>query len=182
MLERCWYYGAIMMGSASLLPKRTVSPLHRSYYNNHKLLSSPLSLSSSLDSMNMMNASSSALQMLSTKETSTSLSATRPRRNDHDHDDQKDHDDDNTGDSIFRLYYNDVYEVPLPPKHRFPMKKYRMVRERIQHQLLQKHQHQQQQQQQRQRRTTVNENAEKQAMIKKKNIGKRTNSHMDNML
>jgi acetoin utilization deacetylase AcuC-like enzyme len=27
-----------------------------------------------------------------------------------------------------KLYYNDVYEVPLPPKHRFPMKKYKAVR------------------------------------------------------
>lgn len=32
----------------------------------------------------------------------------------------------------FPIYYNDVYEVPLPPKHRFPMSKYRKVRERIQ--------------------------------------------------
>lgn len=32
----------------------------------------------------------------------------------------------------FFIYYNDVYEVNLPPKHRFPMKKYRQVRERVQ--------------------------------------------------
>ena len=32
----------------------------------------------------------------------------------------------------FPIYYNDVYEVPLPPKHRFPMSKYRKVRERVQ--------------------------------------------------
>ena len=32
----------------------------------------------------------------------------------------------------FPIYYNDVYEVPLPPKHRFPMSKYRQVRERVQ--------------------------------------------------
>jgi len=30
------------------------------------------------------------------------------------------------------LYYNDIYEVPLPQKHRFPMAKYRMVREKLQ--------------------------------------------------
>lgn len=36
----------------------------------------------------------------------------------------------------FPIYYNDVYEVPLPPKHRFPMTKYRKVRERIQSKLL----------------------------------------------
>jgi hypothetical protein len=38
--------------------------------------------------------------------------------------------------SLFRLYYNDVYEVQLPPKHRFPMKKYQLVRKRIQQNLL----------------------------------------------
>ena len=27
------------------------------------------------------------------------------------------------------LYYNDVYEVVLPPTHRFPMNKYKLVRE-----------------------------------------------------
>ena len=32
----------------------------------------------------------------------------------------------------FRLFYNDVYEVELPPRHRFPMGKYRKVRERVQ--------------------------------------------------
>lgn len=32
----------------------------------------------------------------------------------------------------FPIYYNDVYEVPLPPNHRFPMDKYRKVRERVQ--------------------------------------------------
>jgi len=32
----------------------------------------------------------------------------------------------------FRMYYNDVYEVKLPPRHRFPMGKYRKVREQIQ--------------------------------------------------
>lgn len=32
----------------------------------------------------------------------------------------------------FRVYYNDVYEVNLPPRHRFPMGKYRKVRERVQ--------------------------------------------------
>ena len=30
------------------------------------------------------------------------------------------------------LFYNDIYEVPLPPKHRFPMGKYRLVREKLQ--------------------------------------------------
>ena len=32
----------------------------------------------------------------------------------------------------FPIFYNDVYEVNLPPHHRFPMKKYRQVRERVQ--------------------------------------------------
>ena len=36
----------------------------------------------------------------------------------------------------YQIYYNDVYEVPLPPKHRFPMSKYRQVRERIQNKIL----------------------------------------------
>lgn len=30
------------------------------------------------------------------------------------------------------FYYNDTFEVELPQNHRFPMKKYRMVRERVQ--------------------------------------------------
>lgn len=34
--------------------------------------------------------------------------------------------------SFFPIYYNDVYEVTLPPNHRFPMGKYRKVREKIQ--------------------------------------------------
>ena len=29
--------------------------------------------------------------------------------------------------STFPIYYNDVYEVNLPPNHRFPMAKYRQV-------------------------------------------------------
>jgi acetoin utilization deacetylase AcuC-like enzyme len=33
---------------------------------------------------------------------------------------------------FFPIYYNDVYEVQLPPNHRFPMEKYRKVRENIQ--------------------------------------------------
>jgi len=32
----------------------------------------------------------------------------------------------------FPIYYNDVYEVDLPPGHRFPMGKYRKVREMVQ--------------------------------------------------
>jgi acetoin utilization deacetylase AcuC-like enzyme len=31
----------------------------------------------------------------------------------------------------FKLFYNDIYHVQLPDKHRFPMGKYRMVRETI---------------------------------------------------
>jgi acetoin utilization deacetylase AcuC-like enzyme len=31
------------------------------------------------------------------------------------------------------LFYNDVYEVALPPTHKFPMQKYRAVRELLQH-------------------------------------------------
>jgi acetoin utilization deacetylase AcuC-like enzyme len=34
-----------------------------------------------------------------------------------------------------KLFYNDVYEVHLPQGHRFPMEKYRMVRERLQAEL-----------------------------------------------
>lgn len=33
---------------------------------------------------------------------------------------------------FFRIYYNDVYEVNLPPRHRFPMKKYAQVRKKVQ--------------------------------------------------
>jgi len=33
---------------------------------------------------------------------------------------------------FYPIFYNDVYEVPLPPNHRFPMEKYRKVRERVQ--------------------------------------------------
>ena len=33
---------------------------------------------------------------------------------------------------FFAIYYNDVYEVDLPPGHRFPMAKYRIVREGVQ--------------------------------------------------
>jgi len=32
----------------------------------------------------------------------------------------------------FPIYYNDIYEVPLPPNHRFPMEKYRKVRQLVQ--------------------------------------------------
>jgi acetoin utilization deacetylase AcuC-like enzyme len=31
-----------------------------------------------------------------------------------------------------RLYYSDHYEIPLPPGHRFPVRKYRMLRETLQ--------------------------------------------------
>jgi len=34
--------------------------------------------------------------------------------------------------SYFTIFYNDVYHVPLPPAHRFPMEKYGKVRRRIQ--------------------------------------------------
>eukprot|EP00729_Bicosta_minor_P020924 gene20924-4537_t len=34
-----------------------------------------------------------------------------------------------------RLFYNDVYEFPLPATHRFPMDKYRLVREQLQREL-----------------------------------------------
>lgn len=43
-----------------------------------------------------------------------------------------------TGDSVeyippsFYIYYNDVYQVDLPPRHRFPMEKYAMVRKMVQ--------------------------------------------------
>ncbi len=34
--------------------------------------------------------------------------------------------------SYFPIYYNDVYEVNLPPHHRFPMAKYEQVRKLVQ--------------------------------------------------
>ena len=37
-----------------------------------------------------------------------------------------------TAPAVFTIYYNDVYKVPLPPNHRFPMQKYEDVRRRIQ--------------------------------------------------
>jgi acetoin utilization deacetylase AcuC-like enzyme len=37
----------------------------------------------------------------------------------------------------FRIYYNDVYRVDLPPNHRFPMEKYRLVREMLQAKIFQ---------------------------------------------
>jgi len=33
---------------------------------------------------------------------------------------------------FFRLFYNDVWKVNMPPRHRFPMDKYRIVRKKIQ--------------------------------------------------
>ena len=30
-----------------------------------------------------------------------------------------------------RLYYCDHHEIPLPPGHRFPMRKYRLLRETL---------------------------------------------------
>jgi acetoin utilization deacetylase AcuC-like enzyme len=38
--------------------------------------------------------------------------------------------------SFFPIYYNDVYEVKLPPNHRFPMEKYRKVRDIVQNAIL----------------------------------------------
>lgn len=32
---------------------------------------------------------------------------------------------------IVNIFYNDVYKVELPPLHRFPMEKYRLVREMV---------------------------------------------------
>jgi len=32
----------------------------------------------------------------------------------------------------FKIFYNDVYEVDMPKGHRFPMEKYRKVREKVQ--------------------------------------------------
>eukprot|EP00529_Nitzschia_sp_RCC80_P018407 CAMPEP_0113495758 /NCGR_PEP_ID=MMETSP0014_2-20120614/29772_1 /TAXON_ID=2857 /ORGANISM="Nitzschia sp." /LENGTH=509 /DNA_ID=CAMNT_0000389661 /DNA_START=467 /DNA_END=1992 /DNA_ORIENTATION=+ /assembly_acc=CAM_ASM_000159 len=51
---------------------------------------------------------------------------------------------------LFRIYYNDVYKVDLPPKHRFPMWKYERVRKQIQSSLLLLESSSQQQQQQQQ--------------------------------
>jgi acetoin utilization deacetylase AcuC-like enzyme len=39
---------------------------------------------------------------------------------------------DTTNKKAVELYYNDEYEVILPPNHRFPMQKYRRVREKLQ--------------------------------------------------
>ena len=47
--------------------------------------------------------------------------------------------------AYYRIYYNDVYKVDLPPKHRFPMNKYEQVRKQVQKQLLPQQQQQQQQ-------------------------------------
>lgn len=47
--------------------------------------------------------------------------------------------------AVYRLYYNDVYKVNLPPRHRFPMKKYRQVRELVQEWISEEEQQQQQQ-------------------------------------
>ena len=30
-----------------------------------------------------------------------------------------------------KVYYSDIFVLPLPPAHRFPMRKYRRLRERI---------------------------------------------------
>jgi len=35
----------------------------------------------------------------------------------------------------FKIFYNDVYEVDMPKGHRFPMEKYRKVREKVQHKI-----------------------------------------------
>ena len=50
--------------------------------------------------------------------------------------DAEDDESNNIYQQQFRIYYNDVYEVPLPPNHRFPMEKYRLVRERVQQTLM----------------------------------------------
>ena len=34
-----------------------------------------------------------------------------------------------------RFFYNDVFQLPLPQKHRFPIDKYRLVREKLQREL-----------------------------------------------
>jgi hypothetical protein len=120
---------------------RTASTFHHSYNNNHdrrvfRLLSMVFSSKSSSISTAGSILDKSALLLSKDEDNSTS---SPPGKDD-------DHDDDNslsTG-RLFRVYYNDVYEVQLPPKHRFPMKKYRLVRERIQRQILQQ-QHQQNQ-------------------------------------
>ena len=36
----------------------------------------------------------------------------------------------------YRIYYNDVYKVDLPPRHRFPMNKYEQVRKLVQKRIL----------------------------------------------
>ena len=37
-----------------------------------------------------------------------------------------------TATSSLRIFYNDVYTMPLPAKHRFPMEKYRACRKLLQ--------------------------------------------------
>lgn len=39
-------------------------------------------------------------------------------------------------DKRFQLFYSDTFELPLPPNHKFPMAKYRMLRDRIAHSAL----------------------------------------------
>jgi len=34
-------------------------------------------------------------------------------------------------DCQLQLFYTDIFELPLPPEHRFPMAKYRLLRERL---------------------------------------------------
>lgn len=41
----------------------------------------------------------------------------------------------NVSKPFFRIFYNDVYEVKLPPNHRFPMEKYGKVRKLVQEHL-----------------------------------------------
>lgn len=38
----------------------------------------------------------------------------------------------NSSRPFYRIYYNDIYKVNLPPRHRFPMKKYGQVRRKLQ--------------------------------------------------
>jgi hypothetical protein len=153
MLERC---DAIRSSSSQ---RRSVSPMfrwrqassfHRSFCNTHmrnvvRLTSTAFSISSSVGSM-----MEESVLLLSRSDTSTSS----PTGNDDNH--HNDDDDNEASSRHFRVYYNDVYEVQLPPNHRFPMKKYRMVRELIQREVLQR--------QLQQQRRTVGDNAKKHTM------------------
>jgi len=79
-------------------------------------------------------ASSSSLSSSSssTSNGAETSSLMEQAQNDKDEQQQQQLLENNNSKGSFRIYYNDVYEVNLPPNHRFPMSKYRKVREMLQ--------------------------------------------------